>query len=216
AADRDLRLGDLRLLTEAERRQLLVEWNAAQRGVRSQESGVRSETACIHHLFEAQAARTPDAVALVFDGPPTTDHRPPTTPSPLHPFTQHLTYLELNRLANQVAHYLQSLGVGPEVLVGVCMQRSLELLVALLGVLKAGGAYVPLDPSYPAARLAFMLEDSQAAVLITTTDHRPPTTDHRPPTTDHRPTTNNDDQSTYGYDISYPNDEQRRPTTTDQ
>ena len=80
---------------------------------------------------------------------------------------QHLTYHELNRRANQVAHHLRALGVGPEVLVGLCMERSLEMVVGLLGILKAGGAYVPLDPTYPQERLAFMLEDAQVSVLLT-------------------------------------------------
>lgn len=103
---------------------------------------------CVHALFEAQAALTPEAVAVVCQG-------------------QHLTYAALDARANQVAHHLIGLGVGPEVLVGVCLERSLDLVVALLGVLKAGGAYVPLDPGYPQARLAFMLNDTHAPVVLT-------------------------------------------------
>jgi amino acid adenylation domain-containing protein len=103
---------------------------------------------CLHELFAAQAERTPNAIAITCDD-------------------QHMTYGELNRRANQLAHYLQSLGVGPEVLVGLCVERSLDLVVGILGILKAGGAYVPLDPAYPKERLAFMLEDAQSSVLLT-------------------------------------------------
>lgn len=103
---------------------------------------------CLHELFEEQAERTPDAVALVFEG-------------------QQLTYRELNERANWLGHHLRGLGVGPEVLVGLCLERSLELVVGILGILKAGGAYVPLDPAYPSERLAFMLEDSGVRVLVT-------------------------------------------------
>ena len=99
-------------------------------------------------LFEAQVERTPEAIAVQFEG-------------------KQLTYGELNRRANQLAHYLQRLGVGPEKLVGICIERSIEMVIGLLGILKAGGAYVPLDPSYPRERLAFMLEDSQVSVLLT-------------------------------------------------
>ncbi len=102
----------------------------------------------IHELFEDQVERTPEAVALVFG-----DER--------------LTYRELNERANRLGHYLRELGVGPDVLVGICVQRSLQMVVGLLGILKAGGAYVPLDPSYPEQRLKFMLEDSAAPVLLT-------------------------------------------------
>jgi amino acid adenylation domain-containing protein/thioester reductase-like protein len=102
----------------------------------------------IHQMFEQQSLQTPDAIAVTFED-------------------QQLTYQELNQKANQVAHYLQSLGVKPETLVGVCIERSLEMLIALLGVLKAGGAYVPLDPSYPTDRLAFMVEDAQLPILLT-------------------------------------------------
>ena len=98
--------------------------------------------------MRAQVEKTPDAIALVFED-------------------QQLTYRELNNRANQLAHYLQKLGVGPEVLVGICVERSIEMVVGLLGILKAGGAYVPLDPSYPKERLRFMLQDSGAPVLIT-------------------------------------------------
>jgi len=102
----------------------------------------------IHQLFESQVERTPDAVAVVFEG-------------------QQLTYRELNVKANQLAHYLRSIGVRPEVLVGICVERSFDMIVGILGILKAGGAYVPLDPTYPHERLAFMLEDSSVPVLLT-------------------------------------------------
>ncbi len=127
-------------LTEAEYHQLLFEWNDTQADY--------PKNTCIHQLFEAQVEQAPDAVAVVFEG-------------------QKLTYQELNSRANQLAHYLQQLGVGPEVLVGICVERSLEMIVGLLGIVKAGGAYVPLDPKYPYMRLAFMLEDAQVPVLLT-------------------------------------------------
>ena len=103
---------------------------------------------CIHQMFEAQVERTPDAIAVVFEN-------------------QQLTYRQLNQRANQLAHYLHTLGVGPEVLVGICIERSLEMVVGLLGILKAGGAYVPLDPGYPLERLTFILEDTQTRVMLT-------------------------------------------------
>ncbi|MBW4546344.1 MAG: amino acid adenylation domain-containing protein [Symplocastrum torsivum CPER-KK1] len=134
------RLSDLPLLTAAEQHQLLVEWNNTTKEY--------PQDKCIHQLFEAQVEQAPDAVAVVFEG-------------------EQLTYRELNARANQLAHYLQVLGVGPEVLVGICVERSLEMLVGLLGILKAGGAYVPLDPAYPLERLAFMLEDASVSVLLT-------------------------------------------------
>ena len=136
----DKRLADLTLLAAEESRQLLVDWNATQ-------TPYPSDT-CVHQLFEAQAANTPDQVALLFE-------------------EETLTYDALNRQANQVAHYLQSLGVGPGVFVGICLERSPQMMVALLGILKAGGAYVPLDPAYPKDRLAYILEDTQAPVLLT-------------------------------------------------
>ncbi len=103
---------------------------------------------CLHQLFEEQAERTPDAVAVVFE-----DGR--------------LTYRELNDKANQLAHHLRNLGVGPEVLVGICVERSLEMVIGMLGILKAGGAYRPLDPEYPRERLALMLDDARVKVLLT-------------------------------------------------
>ncbi|PSB51010.1 hypothetical protein C7B67_12455 [filamentous cyanobacterium Phorm 6] len=127
-------------LTDAERHKILVEWNNTTRDYPLEK--------CIHHLFEEQVKRTPDAVAVVFEG-------------------EQLTYLELNAKANQLAHYLQGLDVGPEVLVGICVERSIEMIVGILGILKAGGAYVPLDPNYPSERLAFMLQDSSVLVLLT-------------------------------------------------
>ncbi len=129
----------LPLLTEAEQQQLLA-WNDTTTDY------PRDKT--IVDLFEEQVKKTPDAVAVVFE-------------------EQQLTYSELNSKANQLAHYLQTLGVKPEVLVGICVVRSTEMVIGLLGILKAGGAYVPLDPTYPAARLAFMLSDSQVPVLLT-------------------------------------------------
>jgi len=139
-ADPQQRLNDLPILTPAERLTLLGEWN---------HTGVDyPKDVCIHELFEAQVKRTPEAVAVVFAD-------------------EQLTYSELNRRANCLAHHLRSLGVGPDVLVGICVQRSLEMVVGLLGILKAGGAYLPLDPAYPQQRLAFMLEDAQVPVLLT-------------------------------------------------
>src|SRR5215213_587316 len=138
--DPDQRLSELPLLTEDERHRLLVEWNDS--------ATEYPEERCVHELFEEQVERTPDAVAVVFE-----DER--------------LTYQELNRCANQLAHHLRALGVGPDVLVGICVERSLEMVVGLLGILKAGGSYVPLDPSYPASRLKFILRDTQAPVLLT-------------------------------------------------
>ena len=112
--------------------------------------GVRNHTRdkCIHELFEAQAERTPEAVALIFED-------------------QHLTYRELNERANQLAHHLQKLGVGPETLVGLFLERSLEMVVGLVAILKAGGAYVPMDPKYPRERLTFMLKDAHSPVVVT-------------------------------------------------
>jgi amino acid adenylation domain-containing protein len=134
------RLSELHLLTETERHQLLVEWNATQSDYPLDK--------CIHQLFEAQVEQTPNAIAVVFE-------------------EQQLTYRELNDRANQLAHHLQTLGVGADQLVGICMERSLEVVVGLLGILKAGGAYVPLDPEYPQERLTFLLEDTKISNILT-------------------------------------------------
>jgi amino acid adenylation domain-containing protein len=134
------RIGELPLLTAAERRQLLEEWNAT--------AEVPLWTGCIHELFERQAERTPGAAAVTFEG-------------------RSLSYAELERRAEQLAGHLCRLGVGPEVLVALCVERSFELVVAVLAVLKAGGAYVPLDPEYPRERLRFLLEDSGAGLVLT-------------------------------------------------
>jgi amino acid adenylation domain-containing protein len=159
-ADPARRLSELPLLTAPERQQLLVTWNGPHVDY--------PPDLCLHTLIERQAARTPDAVAVVFDFRDTEPTgRTANAGSALS--VRHLTYAELDARANQLAQHLRALGVGPEVRVGVCLERSLELLVGLLGVLKAGGAYVPLDPDYPPARLAFMLEDTQAAVLLVAT-----------------------------------------------
>jgi amino acid adenylation domain-containing protein len=172
AADPRRRIAALPLVRAAERQQLLVEWNDTRRGVRGQGSGIsRIVDACLHKLFEAQAARTPDAVAVVFDETKAERRRPKDDSafsvrrSAFSVFQ--MTYRELNRRANQLAHHLRELGVGPDTLVALCADRSLEMLVGILGILKAGGAYVPLDPAYPPDRIAFMLEDSQAPVLVT-------------------------------------------------
>jgi amino acid adenylation domain-containing protein len=134
------RLSDLPLLTERERYQLTAEWNDTSRDYPKHQ--------CFAELFEAQVERSPGAIAAVFG-------------------KYQLTYRELNRRANQLAHHLQELGVGPEVTVGICMERCPEMLVALLGVLKAGGAYVPLDPMLPEERLSFTIGDSRVGMLLT-------------------------------------------------
>jgi amino acid adenylation domain-containing protein len=167
-ADPGRRLADLPLLTNAERQQLLVEWNSASPAARDQRSAVSStvaDHACIHQLFAAQAARTPDAIALVFDQPQTAEHSSASVHRPQS--IVQLTYCELNRRANQLAQHLRALGVGPEVRVGLCLDRSLELVIGLLGVLKSGGAFVPLDPLHPQERLNFILADAKVRVLIT-------------------------------------------------
>jgi amino acid adenylation domain-containing protein len=139
-ANPEQRVSLLPLLSTTEKHQLLVEWNDTQMEY--------PQNKCIHQLFVEQVERTPDAIAVVFEN-------------------QQLTYRDLNARANQLAHHLQALGIGPEVLVGICVDRSIEMLVGVLGTLKAGGAYVPLDPAYPQDRLSFMLSDSQVPVLLT-------------------------------------------------
>ncbi|MFB2971383.1 amino acid adenylation domain-containing protein [Aerosakkonema sp. BLCC-F183] len=137
------------LLPAAEKHRLLVEWNNTQREFKKEEiCHLNLEDCCIHQWFEAQAELTPDAVAVQLDG-------------------EQLSYRQLNDRANAQAHYLQSLGVGPDVLVGLCVERSLEMVIGIFAILKAGGAYVPIDPAYPSSHLAFILEDSQAPVLLT-------------------------------------------------
>ncbi|HEX9939620.1 MAG TPA: amino acid adenylation domain-containing protein, partial [Longimicrobium sp.] len=132
-------LRNLEVLPEGERRQVLEAWNQTAAEVPADR--------CIHELFEVQAARTPGAVAVRFE-------------------EASLTYAELNARANQLAHHLRGRGVGPEVRVGICLERSLEMVVSLLAVLKAGGAYVPLDPGLPAERLAYMLDDSAVPLVL--------------------------------------------------
>jgi amino acid adenylation domain-containing protein len=139
-ANPDQSVALLPILTETERQLMLVEWNDTEKEY--------PRDRCVHELFERQAELTPDAVALKFE-------------------ERRVTYRELNRRSNQLAHYLRTLGVGPEVLVGLCVERSPDMVVGILGILKAGGAYVPLDPAYPMERLAFMLEDARVGVLLT-------------------------------------------------
>ncbi|MGA7731053.1 MAG: amino acid adenylation domain-containing protein, partial [Chloroflexia bacterium] len=135
-------LRDFDIVTEEEREQIVVGWNATHRDYPLDK--------CVHHLFEQQVLRSPHAVAL-------TSHHP----------ANRLSYSQLNARANRLAHYLQTLGVGPEVVVGICMERSIEMVVGLLGILKAGGAYMPLDPTYPPDRLSYMMSDAGARVLLT-------------------------------------------------
>ncbi len=133
-------LASLPMLTEAEQRQMLFDWIGARREY--------SQDSCIHQLFEAQVKRTPKATAVMFE-------------------REKLSYMELNAKANQLAHHLRAVGVGRESLVGICMERSLEMIVGIMAILKAGGAYVPLDPAYPKKRLAGILDDARPAVLLT-------------------------------------------------
>jgi amino acid adenylation domain-containing protein len=139
AQNPDASIASLLLLSVHEQHQTLVEWNATSRAF---------PQVCVHQLFEAQCEQCPDAIAVVYS-------------------EEHLTYAELNRRANQLAHFLQTFGVGPETLVGICMERSLEMVIGVLGILKAGGAYLPIDPAYPKERIEFMLADAQAPVLLT-------------------------------------------------
>lgn len=131
---------DLDMFTTEEKRQVLSEWNGTSAGY--------SRNKCLHHLVEEQVERTPDSVAVTCGD-------------------KSLTYAELNERANQVAHSLKKLGAGPETRVGICAERMLDLVIGLLGILKSGAAYVPLDPAYPQERLSYMLEDSQACLLLT-------------------------------------------------
>ncbi len=139
-ANPDQRLSELPLLTAAERRQLLVEWNSTQAEYPADKT--------VQEMFEQQVERTPEAVAVIFED-------------------EQLTYAELNSRANQLAHFLRGLGIGPQARIGISIERSLEMVVGLLGILKAGSAYVPLDPTYPKERLAFMVGDAKTPVLLT-------------------------------------------------
>ena len=128
------------LLAHDERCRILNDWN---------QTAVEFDRAtCIHSLFEARAVATPDATAVVYE-------------------SQSLSYRELDERANQLAHHLNGLGIGPDKLVGVYLERSIEMMVGIMGVLKAGGAYVPLDPTYPSERIAYMIEDSKVSVVLT-------------------------------------------------
>ena len=140
AQDPAQKISSLALLTEAERKLMLVDWNSA--------TADYPRDKCVHQLFEEQVARTPDAVALIFED-------------------EQMTYRELNDRADRVAARLRALGIGPDLRVGICVERGFDMLVGVYGILKAGGCYLPLDPTYPKDRLQFMLEDSQAAVLVT-------------------------------------------------
>ncbi len=134
------RILELPILAETEWQKVVTAWNKTYREYPQEE--------CIHTLFERQIEKTPDAVAIVFG-------------------EQQISYQELNQHANHLAHYLQLAGVGPDMLVGICMNRSVNMIVALLGILKAGGGYVPIDPSYPEERMAFILNDTQTPILLT-------------------------------------------------
>jgi amino acid adenylation domain-containing protein len=139
-ADADQRISDVQILTDAEHQQLLVDWNNTSSGY--------PRDRCVHQLFEQQVEQSPDAVAVVYGD-------------------QQLTYQEINCRANQLAHYLRTQGIGSDTPVAILVERSCEMVVGWLGILKAGGAYVPMDPSYPEQRLALMLKDSEAPVLLT-------------------------------------------------
>lgn len=135
------KLGELSYLPQIEHHQIITKWNETKTNY--------PHNKCIHQLFENQVKHTPKAIAVVFED-------------------KQLTYQQLNEQANQLAHYLINKGVGPEVLVGLCIERSLDMIVALLAILKSGGTYVPLDPSYPQERLIFILNDTQTDILLTT------------------------------------------------
>jgi amino acid adenylation domain-containing protein len=139
-ANPEQRVSELPVLTERERSRVLVDWNQTEADFPNEK--------CIHELFEEQAERTPDKVALIYQG-------------------SEITFGELNTRANQLCHYLKSRGVGPDVFVGICVERSAEMVVGLLGILKTGGAYIPLDPAHPAERIFRMLGDSRTGLLLT-------------------------------------------------
>ena len=136
----DQEIGDLPLLLPEEKHQILTVWNDTRTAY--------PEDVALHHLFESQVERTPNATAVIFEN-------------------QELTYRELNVQSNRLAHHLKKLGVGPDVLVGICMERSLEMVIGLFGILKAGGAYVPIDPALPSERISYMMQDANCPVLLT-------------------------------------------------
>src|SRR3569832_909263 len=140
AAGAQQRLGDLRMVTPAEEDLIVEEWNSTEE--------IYPAHYRVHELIDARAKLTPDTVAVVCEG-------------------EQITYAELIERANQLANHLQRLGVGPDVLVGICVERSVAMIVGLLGILKAGGAYLPLDPDYPRERLSYMTEDAAIKVLVT-------------------------------------------------
>ncbi|MCP4700190.1 MAG: amino acid adenylation domain-containing protein, partial [Gammaproteobacteria bacterium] len=142
ADDPSRKIADIPLLSKEEQHRILVEWNDT--------AAAYPKDRCIHQLIEEQTKKTPDAIALLFE-------------------EEAVSYAELNLRSNRLAHYLRSLGAGPNVLVGICIHRSIEMIVGLLGILKAGGAYVPLDPMFPSERLNILIEDSAAALVLTQT-----------------------------------------------
>ncbi|MFG2594328.1 condensation domain-containing protein, partial [Streptomyces sp. NPDC048462] len=144
AATPDARLSELNMLTEAERRQILVDWNGT--------TGPYPDTATIHQLIEDRVATDPNSIALTHGA-------------------EQWTYAQLNAHANQLAHHLRDTGITPDTLIAVCLDRSPELIATLLGILKAGAAFVPLDPEYPTDRITYMVEDAQAPLIITSTNH---------------------------------------------
>ncbi|CAM2005329.1 MupA/Atu3671 family FMN-dependent luciferase-like monooxygenase [Acanthopleuribacter pedis] len=156
AADADRALAELDILSGDERRQILETFNQTGHDF--------DRSPCIHTLFEAQVAKTPDDIAVVFEA-------------------EEVSYAELNQRANQLAHFLIERGIGPDTLVGISVSRSVDLIVAIMGTLKAGGAYVPLDPDYPSDRLAYMIEDAKIKLLITQDHLVDVLPEHRVPTT---------------------------------
>ena len=151
ASDPDRAIGEINILDDAERLQILEEWNATDQA---------APEITLPQMFEAQVARTPEAIAVVCG-------------------IERLNYIELNERANRIAHLLISVGVGPETVVGLALSRSLDMVIGLLGILKAGAAYLPLDPNYPTARLAYMLEDAEPACVLTTAEIAPRLSDNR-------------------------------------
>ncbi|WP_127087744.1 amino acid adenylation domain-containing protein, partial [Dulcicalothrix desertica] len=154
-------IANLPLLTQAEQHQLLVEWNNTHVNY--------PQDRCIHQLFEEQVEKNNNALALVFTNVETRHVASPPECEKTRNFAslQQYNYDELNIRSNKIGHYLQKLGVGADVIVGLCVDRSIDLVAGMLGILKAGGAYLPLDPSYPTARLSYMLEDAQVKIVLT-------------------------------------------------